>query len=337
MTEREAWWSLLWAEQVLDCSLSGNRELERDGALRVCRTFRRRDRPWPEVQNALSHVPPPPLPENVVLRCDAEYPQQLFRLSDPPLGLFVRGDVSVLKRSPAVAVVGARRARADSVDIAHRIAGGLAAHGVLVVSGLAIGIDGVAHQAALEADAPTVAVVGSGLARPYPPQNRQLAAQIAASGGVLVSEYADDVTAHRRRFPARNRIIAGLSDYIVVVQAAAKSGSLQTVDFGTQVGIDAGVVPSSVGDTAYRGSLGLLSDGARAVIDADSVCRELGIERADPEDTGLEELLSVPRRVEEIADEWGLGLDEALSRLLDLELDGAVEQVPGGLFRARAL
>src|SRR5438046_6728900 len=193
---------------------------------------------------------------------DAEYPVRLRHIPDPPLALAVRGALAA--DEPAIAVVGARRASEYGRRIAEELARGLAQAGVTVVSGLATGIDGAAHRAALAAGGRTVAVFGTGIDRVYPSWHRGLAAAIAARGG-LVREFPCGAPRLQFHFPRRNRIISGLTRGTVVVEAAEQSGSLITARCALEQDRDLFAVPGPAGVPGHRGPNGLIRQGARLV------------------------------------------------------------------------
>ena len=192
------------------------------------------------------------------------YPHRLGAIALPPHLLFVRGDLAALDPARAVAVVGTRHPTLAGRRLAARIAGAIARLGATVVSGLAVGIDGEAHDAALQADGATVAVIGSGHARLYPPAHARLAERIVRSGGAVVSELAPKVEATPGTFPRRNRVIAGMSDATVVVEAPAKSGALITASWALEEGREAFLVPGAVGEAASAGCLSFLRENAGA-------------------------------------------------------------------------
>lgn len=277
----------------------------------------------------------PPRPAGVLVR--SQLPERLAGSAEAPFALWTQGRQELLGQSVLrVGVIGSRRPRAESVQVARHVARGLARAGITVVSGMAIGIDGVAHRAALQAGGATIAVLGSGIDRPYPMRHERLARDIQAGGGLLLSEYGPGSAAYKQRFRDRNRIIAGLCDALVVVQAGERSGSMITARHAANMGVEVGVVPSHIGDTACAGSLNLLRDGARAVIDALSVFRMLGLDDDQIDDaSGFEALLRVPRAADELAALVGLPLQETLAELLELELDGVVSRLSDGRYVCR--
>lgn len=203
---------------------------------------------------------------------DPRYPARLLTISDCPPLLWLRGGLEVFD-GPAVAIVGARSASVAGVETAERLAADLAARGVTVVSGLARGVDGAAHRGAVRAGR-TIAVMASGADRVYPSEHAGLAREIAARGAVI-SEYAPGTVPLPFRFPQRNRVISGLSDAVVVVEASEKSGSLITASCALEQGRDVMAVPGSVLGGRNRGGHALIRDGAKIVECADDIVGEL--------------------------------------------------------------
>lgn len=213
----------------------------------------------------------------VVARDAPDYPAALAAIHDPPAVLFVRGRLPVgLKAAGAVAVVGTRRASAFALRFARELAAELAAGGVVVVSGLALGVDGAAHRGACEHRGATVAVLGSGVDRVHPKTHGGLAERILERGGALLSEYPLGTPARPGHFPARNRIVSGLSAAVVVVEAGRGSGALITADFALEQGRAVLAVPNRPDLPSSQGALALLDQGAALARDAADVWRELG-------------------------------------------------------------
>ena len=209
---------------------------------------------------------------------DSRYPEGLRHLPDPPFCLFLRGRsdeaLARLAEDPVVAVVGSRRATAAGLALAHRLGADLARRGAVVVSGLAHGIDAAAHEGALAAGGCTVAVLGCGVDVPYPRRNRGLARRVA-DAGALVSEFWPGTPPAPWRFPARNRIVAGLAGAVAVVEAGARSGALITADFALELGRPVLAVPGWPGALASEGCNGLLRAGAGLLETADDVVAEM--------------------------------------------------------------
>jgi len=270
------------------------------------------------------------------------YPRWLRRTYTPPLVLWVKGALPPDEGETCVAVVGSRAASPIGLAFARRLAEELASAGLVVVSGLARGIDSAAHRGALDARGRTVAILGSGLDRLYPPENAPLAARIQATGAV-VSEFPLGTRPWKPNFPRRNRVIAGWSRVVVVVEAGSRSGALSTARAALDEGRDVMAVPGHPSQPQSEGANRLLQDGAALVRGAADVLAELGLARAPrrepaPDDDVLRAMArDVPAGVDEIQQRSGLALPLLLARLSELELGGAVERLPGSLYlRARS-
>ena len=281
-------------------------------------------------------------------RPDPRYPALLRALEDAPEVLYVRGDVSLL-RETAVAVVGARRATGMGLEMGERLGAGLAAAGVVVVSGCAIGIDAAAHRGALEMGGATVAVLAGGHDVAVPPSNRVLAARILRERGSIAGEFPDGVPVTRWSFPRRNRIIAGLARIVVIVEAARRSGALITARLALGAGREVMVVPGHPLQPEYAGSNELLADGAHPVLRVEDVLEELEglprLERARPPCPAASNarrgrpaeirarvraaLVEDPRAPETVSAELGLPLGVVLATLTELELLGLARVCPG--------
>lgn len=272
---------------------------------------------------------------------DVSYPVLLAPIPDPPLVLWMRGDPSAFDQ-PSVAIVGSRAATPYGLEAASRLAGDLAAAGALVVSGLARGVDSAAHRGALAAGGRTAAVLGSGVDVVYPPEHGGLCEAVAADG-VVLSEWPPGTAPLPFHFPARNRIISGLSLAVVVVEAAEKSGSLITAGCALEQGRAVMAVPGNILSGRHRGCHALIRDGAAVVESAEDVLAELrssSLRPAAREGTTpppSDPLLACMHPgesydVESLARETGLTAPQLLSRLLGLELQGVVRRVDGGRF-----
>jgi DNA processing protein len=266
------------------------------------------------------------------------YPALLRQIPSSPPVLYVKGELTG-EDAWAVAIVGTRRVSAYGREVTRQLAGALARSGVTVVSGLARGIDAEAHRAALEAGGRTVAVLGCGVDRTYPPEHRQLASEIAASGAV-VSDYPMGTAPEGGNFPPRNRIISGLSLGVLVTEAGRASGALITADYAAEQGRDVFAVPGSV---LARGSVGtnrLIQDGAKAVLCAEDVLEELNLgmvaEQAEARDVLpadeteaalFAHLSAEPTHVDELQRLAALPIAQVTSTLALMELKGMVRQV----------
>jgi DNA processing protein len=263
------------------------------------------------------------------------YPPLLAELHDPPAALHVRGDVQILTE-PAVAVVGARSCSSYGAQVARGLGRELAGAGVVVVSGLARGIDGEAHRGALEAGGRTVAVLGCGIDRDYPRSHAELAHRIRETGAV-VSEYPPGIEPAPWRFPARNRIIAGLCAATVVVEARERSGALITADFALELGRDVFAVPGEITSLLAAGTNDLLRQGAAPLLAAEDVLAGLGLENAarqlPPLSPAASQVLRLladgARDADEVARASGRTTAEIAAVLVELELVGVASEADG--------
>ncbi len=275
-------------------------------------------------------------------RSDSEFPGLLRAIHDPPPGLFVRGavDVELLQR-PAAAVVGARSCSPYGAQVAKMLGRELAAAGLVVVSGLARGIDGEAHRGALEGGGTTVAVLGCGIDRDYPASHAELAARIRATG-LTVSEYAPGVEPAPWRFPARNRIIAGLSAATIVVEARERSGALITADLALEEGREVFAVPGEITSALSRGTNDLLRLGATPLTASEDVLELFGLSHAEAKgvelsptaDAVLACLRDGSASADELARATRLEAGALATALTELELAG-VTMAADGVYRAR--
>jgi DNA processing protein len=276
------------------------------------------------------------------------YPIALTTIADPPPVLWTRGRLDSLS-APAVAIVGSRAASPYGLAVAGQLAADLAARGLVIVSGLARGVDSAAHRGALSAGGATVAVLGSGVDVVYPPEHASLAGDIDAAGAVI-SELVPGTRPLQWFFPLRNRIISGLSRAVVVIEANEKSGSLITARCALDQGRDVLAVPGNILTGRNRGAHALLRDGAKIVESADDILEELGLTtpagiaggesgagRRAASDALADPILGslVPGEasgLDEIAERSGLETPRLLPRLFELELQGLVRRVGGGRF-----
>lgn len=310
-------------------------------------------------------------PDHCLLTCDAEdFPMLLGESPGAPAALFVAGDVGRLWL-PQIAIVGSRNASQGGIATARDFAAELARAGFAITSGLAEGIDGAAHAAALDCGGTTIAVLGTGPDLVYPPRHRELAARIVAEG-VLVSEFAPGTPGHPSHFPRRNRIIAGLSLGTLVIEAGLRSGSLITARNSTEAGRDVFAIPGSIHNPLARGCHQLIRNGAKLVETAEEITSELaplalslgarlrerlaapqpGTTEAprsrpprpapattradDPDYTRLFAALGHdPLGIDQLAQRSGLPVATLSSMLLMLELEGEVVTVQGGLYARR--
>lgn len=280
--------------------------------------------------------------QQLLCRDEPDYPALLAELDDAPPLLFVAGDPGLLER-PQLAMVGSRRASQPGLDTACSFARHLAGGGFVITSGLALGIDGAAHQGALDAGGKTVAVLGTGLQRIYPARHKSLAATIVAQGGALVSELPLDCPPQAGNFPRRNRIISGLSLGVLVVEASPSSGSLITARLAAEQGRDVYAIPGSIHHPGARGCHQLIRDGAILVESVEHILEALrgwqalapapGPAAVDNPETAMHPLLALlhaaPQSSEALALATGWPLATVLAALTELELDGAVVREGG--------
>lgn len=211
---------------------------------------------------------------------DPDYPGLLKETSDPPAKLFFRGELPTDKET-LVAVVGTRKATSLGQKIAEEISKNLAESGLTVVSGLALGIDAAAHNGAILGKGKTIAILGGGVDKIYPAQNENLGQKILERGGAIISEYAPHTPSYKDNFLRRNRIIAGLSRAVVIVEAPERSGAISTAGFAGEYGRQVFVVPGPISHPNYVGSHALIRDGATLVTSASDILEDLGIKKIE--------------------------------------------------------
>ncbi|MCW7539320.1 DNA-processing protein DprA [Aquabacterium sp. A7-Y] len=284
---------------------------------------------------------------------DPRYPELLLSTDDPPLLLHAQGRLELL-RADSIAVVGSRNPTCQGVDNARAFAAHLSRAGLTVVSGLALGIDGAAHEGGLQGPGSTIAVVGTGLDRVYPARHRALAHRIAEQG-LLLSEYLLGTPPLAPNFPRRNRLISGLARGVLVVEAAPRSGSLITARLAAEQGREVFAIPGSIHSPQSRGCHLLIRQGAKLVEGGDDILEELRMSTPGPEqhhdrpgpgrdeppaalggteaDRILDALGWDPLTLDALADRTGCTAAELNARLLELELDGRVARLPGQRFQ----
>jgi DNA processing protein len=286
-------------------------------------------------------------PREVLVLGDPRYPQALLETGDPPLLLYAEGRIELLN-AQAIAIVGSRNPTAQGLENARAFAAHLSRAGLVIVSGLALGIDGAAHEGALEGGAGTIAVVGTGLDVVYPVRHKALARRIAAAG-VLLSEFPIGTPSLPQHFPIRNRIIAGLARGTLVVEAAVQSGSLITARLATEAGRDVFAIPGSIHSPQARGCHALIKQGAKLVDAAADILEEYASahvatatsreatnatkEIPAKEDPLLTALGFDPIGLDALVERTGMSAAELAARLLDLELEGRVVRRPGQVFQ----
>jgi DNA processing protein len=278
---------------------------------------------------------------------DTDYPAALLALADPPPAFFYVGRRELLNR-PALAIVGSRNATPQGVDHAEAFAAALSAAGLTIVSGLALGIDAAAHRGGLSGAASSIAVLGTGLDRIYPPANRELAKRLAEDGGLL-SEFSLGTPPLPANFPRRNRIISGLSRGVLVVEATVNSGSLITARLAAEQGREVFAIPGSIDSPFSKGSHRLIRDGAKLVETAADVLEELGlVAQAEPAAAAsrgaavvgagapgrvLAALGHDPVGIDVLTERTGLPTDTVAAALVELELAGQIASLAGGSYQ----
>lgn len=214
---------------------------------------------------------------NKIVRSNKSYPKRLLDISDSPKELYVLGSLQKLLTNPCLSVVGTRKITPYGRAVTEKLVIDIAKRGITIISGLAIGVDAVAHKASLEAGGQTIAVLPCGLDKPYPSSHRQLAKHILENGGALVSEYPPGSPPLQHNFIARNRIVSGLGDAVLVTEAAAKSGTMHTVSFALDQGKSVMAVPGNITSNLSEGTNNLIKTGATPVTSADDILQVLGI------------------------------------------------------------
>jgi DNA processing protein len=267
-----------------------------------------------------------------------DYPRYLREIADAPPFLYLNGDAELLHK-PALAVVGSRHPTAQGKENAYAFAKALSDGGLVIVSGLALGVDACAHAGGLDGVSRSIAVIGTGMDLVYPARNRDLAHRIA-SEGLLVSEFPLGTPALGRNFPRRNRIISGLSVGCLVVEAAPQSGSLITARLAGEQGRDVFAIPGSIHSPLSKGCHALIKQGAKLVENARDVMEELGVERPARKEEAAQEKEKVndvlkelgfdPVTVDALAQRTALRTEDLLGQILELELNGQIARLPGG-------
>ncbi len=284
--------------------------------------------------------------QHLLTLADADYPQALLQIADPPTLLYVRGRLDLLNE-PALAVVGSRHPTPQGISNAERFAAALAEAGLTIASGLALGIDAAAHRGALRTSANTVAFIGTGSDRLYPAANQPLALEIAARGAI-VSEFPLGVPPTAANFPRRNRLISGFSRGALIVEASVDSGSLITARLAAEQGREVFAIPGSIHSPHSRGCHKLIREGAKLVETVQDILDELswplrpraaaaapaGACAASAQDIGLLSCMGYdPCSLDALVQRSGLTADVVSVMLLHLELDGQVAALPGGRYQ----
>ena len=279
----------------------------------------------------------------IITLADENYPRALLEIADPPALLYAAGRTELLSR-PALAIVGSRNASAQGERNAETFAKALSDAGLAIVSGLALGIDAAAHRGGLAGASGTIAILGTGIDVVYPRRNAELAAEVARRG-LLLSEFAPGTPPAAHNFPRRNRLISGLAQGCLVVEAALASGSLITARAAADQGREVFAIPGSIHSPLSKGCHALIKSGAKLVESAEDVLAELrGWHRnssastaatpAEPAQAGLLQYMGHdPVDVDSLCSRAGLSAEHVCSELLRLELDGRITALPGGLYQ----
>lgn len=270
---------------------------------------------------------------------DSRYPKQLLEIADPPTVLYVTGGVGLLS-SPALAVVGSRNATPQGIENARGFAHALSDAGFTVVSGLALGVDSAAHAGGLQGRGSTIAVLGTGIDIVYPRRNEKLAYEISQRGA-LVSEFPLGTPPKAPNFPRRNRLISGLARGCLVVEAAIDSGSLITARLAAEQGRDVFSIPGSIHSPLAKGCHALIKQGAKLVESARDVLEEFGFSGGTFDSSPkvaeghllLEKMGFDPCDIDKLISRTGLTAEVVSAMLLELELDGKIAPLPGGLYQ----
>ena len=281
---------------------------------------------------------------HIVTLADPDYPKALLEIADPPPLLYAKGNIALLNKL-SIAIVGSRNASVQGEKNAEAFAQGLAEHGLCIVSGLALGIDGAAHRGALKAKGDTIAVVGTGLDMVYPAQHRDLAHQIASSG-LIISEFPLGTLSKPQNFPRRNRLISGLSLGCLVVEANLKSGSQITARLSAEQGREVFAIPGSIHSPLAKGCHQLIKQGAKLVDSLQDIVEELNLSKAvsatvaeensptnQDQQTLLESMGYDAISIESLVQLTGLTVSTLSSMLTLLELEGRITGLAGGQYQ----
>lgn len=276
---------------------------------------------------------------------DEDYPDLLKEIYDPPMVLYLKGNLSCLKK-PCISIVGTRKPSINGYENAKKFAYGLSMRGVTVVSGLAIGVDTEAHLGSLSAGGATAAVMGTGVDLIYPRKNVLLAEKITDQG-LLISEFPLKTLPFAGHFPRRNRIISGLSSATLVIEAAIRSGSLITARFAMEQDRDVLAIPGSISNAQARGCHTLLQQGAKLVVSLDDILEEMNLSTQQTEKIVSNDLFTCENEnlvryigfevtsVDQIMERSGMDVKDIMCDLIELELQGIVSSVPGGYMRCK--
>lgn len=279
--------------------------------------------------------------ERITLQ-DARYPKLLKEIKDPPAELYVRGDLTVFQAPKFLAVVGSRKATSYGRQAIERLLPPVARAGIVIVSGLAYGIDGLAHQVSAAEKLPAIAVLGTGIddAAIYPRANLSLAHNILKYGGAIISEYPPGTPPLKHHFLMRNRIIAGLCQAVLIIQAGQKSGSLVTARLATEYNRDVAAVPGTITDQVAVGTNQLIRQGAHVILEPQDILQLFGITPAEEkqlfltslpplQQTIVSHLEEEPLHIDDLIVKLAKPVEEVTTLLLELEMSGHIQHVGG--------
>jgi DNA processing protein len=276
---------------------------------------------------------------------DSSYPKRLREIYDPPLVIYYKGEI-LPGDYQAIGIVGTRKVTGYGKTVTEKFSMDLAQKGLTIVSGLARGVDTVAHKAAIAGHGRTIAVLGGGLNKIFPPENKSLALEIASGNGAVLSEFPPDYPSVAGNFPARNRIISGLSMAVLVTEAAEDSGSLITARYALEQGREVFAVPGPITSSLSKGPADLIRDGARLTFSVDDILEELGITSAQSAKLKVQSLTSLSefenkileclsnenKHVDEVCRELKKSISEVSSALLKMEILGLIKNLGGGTY-----
>ena len=281
---------------------------------------------------------------------EKSYPKKFLQLEKPPEAIWMEGDITLLEK-PALAVVGSRKSTSYGEEIAKLFATQISKKGITIISGLALGIDTIAHTYSKNTLGNTIAVIGSGLKQIYPEENRKLAQEIINSGGCLISEYEPNQKVNMKNFPKRNRLICALSEGIFVVEADYRSGSKLTGNLGLKYGKKVFCVPRNIGELRGWGTNLLIQEGAKLVLSPSDILEEYGIKydrkeeleqiyekkkkiEIKPEYKELYNLITKnPIEINELAKKSKINISELNQKITMMEIEGYIESLPGNEYK----
>jgi DNA processing protein len=276
----------------------------------------------------------------VITLFDENYPERLSQIYDPPIVLYYKGQIPDTKN--AIAIVGTRKITGYGRMVTEKFAGSLADSGIVIVSGLARGVDTVAHQSAVNVKGQTIAVLGGGLLKLFPAENTRLAEEIADGCGAVISEFSPTQPSTPGNFPARNRIIAGLSQAVLVTEAAEDSGSLITARVALEENRDVYAIPGPITSDVSMGTAKLLQDGAKLITSPEEILMDFGgspkktqqiMQNLDSDEKQLvDSLTKESKHIDELCREFSLNPAQMSSRLIKMEIKGIVKNIGAGVY-----